>query len=250
LTTDFFFLDNRSVIDIIGKSDSQTGTNLNSQVHNSMAQTSANLLSLENKLWNQGFREVAGVDEAGRGPLAGPVVAACVILPKDFCVPDVNDSKKLTAKKRERLFDEIIQSGCRVGVGIVTEKVIDKLNILNASLQAMHQAVNQLKYPPDFVLVDGNQRIPDLPFPQMPVVKGDSLSLSIAAASIVAKVTRDRMMLEYHVKYPEFNFADHKGYATRTHVEALKTFGPCQIHRRSFKLVRLCRSNQTDMEMK
>lgn len=193
---------------------------------------------------------MAGVDEVGRGPLAGPVVAACVVLPRDFSVQEVNDSKKLTAKKRERLFDEIMQNGCQVGVGIVTEEVIDRLNILNASLQAMHQAVSQLERPPDFILVDGNLKIPGLSLPQMPVVKGDSLSLSIAAASIVAKVTRDRIMLEYHSKYPEFNFADHKGYATKTHIEALKTFGPCQIHRRSFKLVRLCRSNQTGLEIK
>jgi ribonuclease HII len=208
------------------------------------------LLSIETTLWKQGFETVAGVDEAGRGPLAGPVVAACVVLPKDFSVPEVNDSKKLTAKKRERLFEKIMQNGCQVGVGIVTEEVIDRMNILNASLQAMHEAVSQLKRPPDFVLVDGNQKIPHLSFPQRPVVKGDSLSLSIAAASIVAKVTRDRIMLEYHKEYPEFNFAHHKGYATRTHVEALKTFGPCKIHRRSFKLVRLCQSNQADLEMK
>jgi ribonuclease HII len=215
-----------------------------------MADAPNNLLALESRLWDQGFKSVAGVDEVGRGPLAGPVVAACVVLSPDFSVPDVNDSKKLTATKREKLFDLIMQHAEQVGVGVVTEKVIDRLNILNASLQAMRQAIDQLESPPDFVLVDGNQKIPNLPWPQMPVIKGDSLSLSIAAASIVAKVTRDRIMLEYHRQYPEFNFADHKGYATKTHMEALRTFGPCRIHRRSFSRVRICQSNQTDLEMK
>jgi len=215
-----------------------------------MAEAPNNLLAFESRLWDQGFKSVAGVDEVGRGPLAGPVVAACVVLSPDFSVPDVNDSKKLTAAKREKLFDLIMQHAKQVGVGVVAEKVIDRLNILNASLQAMRQAIEKLKRPPDFVLVDGNQKIPNLPWPQMPVVKGDSLSLSIAAASIVAKVTRDRIMLEYHKQYPEFNFADHKGYATKTHMEALRTFGPCRIHRRSFSLVRLCQSNQTDLEMR
>ena len=214
-----------------------------------MARAPEDLLALETQLWKRGFQAIAGVDEVGRGPLAGPVVAACVVLPQGFSVPEVNDSKRLSPKKRERLFDQILQDAQEVGVGIVTEKTIDRMNILNASLRAMWKAVSQLKETPEFVLVDGNQRIPNLSLPQMPVVKGDSRSLSIAAASIVAKVTRDRIMLEYHDKYPEFRFAEHKGYATKTHVEALKTFGPCQIHRRSFKLVKLCRSNQTDMEM-
>jgi len=215
-----------------------------------MVEVPNNLLALESRLWDQGFQSVAGVDEVGRGPLAGPVVAACVVLPRDFSVPEVNDSKKLTPAKREKLFGQIMQNARQVGVGIVTEKVIDRLNILNASLQAMYKAVSQLENPPDFILVDGNQRIPNLSLPQMAVVRGDSSSLSIAAASIVAKVTRDRIMLEYHQEYPEFNFADHKGYATKTHVEALRTFGPCRIHRRSFSLVRLCQLNQMDMEMK
>lgn len=214
-----------------------------------MLETTNNLLHLETKLWGQGFQTVAGVDEVGRGPLAGPVVAACVILPRDFSVPEVNDSKKLSPAKREKLFDEIKQNAQEIGIGIVSEEIIDRMNILNASLKAMWDAIKQLKNPPQFVLVDGNQKIPNLQLPQLPVIKGDSLSLSIAAASIVAKVTRDRIMLEYHHQYPQFRFADHKGYATKTHMEALKTFGPCQIHRRSFKLVRLCKSKQTDMEM-
>jgi ribonuclease HII len=207
------------------------------------------LLALESGLWKQGFGMVAGVDEVGRGPLAGPVVAACVVLPQDFSVPEVNDSKKLSSEKREKLFHQILQNAQQVGIGIVEERIIDRMNILNASLKAMWKAVNQLKEPPQFVLVDGNQKIPHLMLPQMSVIKGDSKSVSIAAASIVAKVTRDRIMLKYHRKYPEFSFADHKGYATKTHVEALKTFGPCRIHRKSFKLVRLCQTNQIDLEI-
>ena len=214
-----------------------------------MADRPIDLLSLESDLWTKGFRTVGGVDEVGRGPLAGPVVAACVVFPQDFFLPGVNDSKKLTAKKRERLFDQILDTAHQVGVGIVGEKTIDSMNILNASLKAMWKAVKELKNAPEFILVDGNQRIPDLPLPQMPVIKGDSKSLSIAAASIVAKVIRDRIMLHYHKKYPEFSFAAHKGYATRVHVEALRAFGPCEIHRRSFKPVKMCKTNQTDLDV-
>jgi ribonuclease HII len=215
-----------------------------------MADRPVDLLSLESDLWRKGFRTVAGVDEAGRGPLAGPVVAACVVFPQDYFLAEVNDSKKIAAKKRERLFDQILKNAQEVGVGIVGEETIDRMNILNASLKAMWKAVRKLKSQPEFVLIDGNQRIPDLPIPQMPVIKGDSKSLSIAAASIVAKVIRDRIMFNCHRKYPEFSFATHKGYATKAHVEALQTFGPCEIHRKSFKLVRLCRTNQTDLEIK
>jgi ribonuclease HII len=214
-----------------------------------MADRPVDLLSLESNLWRKGFKTVGGVDEVGRGPLAGPVVAACVVFPQNLLLPEVNDSKKVTAKKRERLFDQIVEKASEVGIGIVGEGTIDRMNILNASLKAMWQAVKELKNVPEFILVDGNQRIPDLPLPQMPVVKGDSKSLSIAAASIVAKVIRDRIMFNCHRKYPEFSFAAHKGYATRAHVEALQAFGPCEIHRRSFKLVKLCRTNQTDLEM-
>ena len=214
-----------------------------------MAERSVDLLSLESDLWRKGFRMVGGVDEVGRGPLAGPVVAACVVFPQNLLLPEVNDSKKVTAKKRERLFDQILHAASEVGIGIVGEKTIDRMNILNASLKAMCKAVRELKSEPEFILVDGNQRIPDLPLPQMPVIKGDSKSLSIAAASIVAKVIRDRIMLNCHQKYPEFSFAAHKGYATRAHVEALQAFGPCEIHRKSFKLVRLCRNNQVVLDI-
>ena len=214
-----------------------------------MANRPIDLLSLESDLWRKGFRTVGGVDEVGRGPLAGPVVAACVVFPQDFSVSGVDDSKKLTPRKREKLFDQILENAHEVGIGIVGEKTIDAMNILNASLKAMFKAVQKLKNVPEFILVDGNQRIPNLPLPQMPVVKGDSRSLSIAAASIVAKVTRDRIMLKYHEEYPEFSFADHKGYGTRTHVEALKAFGPCRIHRKSFKLVRLCHRDQIGLDV-
>jgi ribonuclease HII len=148
------------------------------------------------------------------------------------------------------MFELITKNARDLGIGIVGEKEIDQMNILNASLTAMWKAISKLKNSPDFILVDGNQKIPNLPLPQMPVVKGDALSLSIAAASIIAKVTRDRIMLEYHQRYPEFCFAENKGYGTKTHIQALKTFGPCEIHRQSFKIVQLCRSNQIDLEMK
>jgi ribonuclease HII len=214
-----------------------------------MAQLSEDMLVYEKKLWGEGWEMLAGVDEVGRGPLAGPVVAACVILPKDIVLPGVDDSKKLTRMKRERLFEQIMDHAVEVGIGIVRERAIDRLNILNASLKAMWEAVKKLKTSPQFVLVDGNQRIPNLSFPQMPIVKGDSKSISIASASIVAKVTRDKIMHNYHKKYPQFCFADNKGYCTKSHLEALKEFGPCKIHRRSFKTVRLLETNQMDFGM-
>jgi ribonuclease HII len=159
-------------------------------------------------------------------------------------LPGVDDSKKLTKIKREKLFEQIMDNAIEVGIGIVGEKGIDRLNILNASLKAMWKAVQRLKTFPQLVLVDGNQKIPNLPFPQMPIIKGDSKSMSIASASIVAKVTRDKIMLKYHKKYPQFCFADNKGYSTKSHLEALKIFGPCKIHRRSFKIIQLLETNQ------
>ena len=209
-----------------------------------MAKLSEDLLIYERKLWKEGWELIAGVDEVGRGPLAGPVVAACVIFPKNFFLPGVDDSKKLTKIKREELFDQIMNEAMDVGIGIVWEKTIDRVNILNASLKAMSKAVSKLETSPHFVLVDGNQKIPNLPFPQMPIVKGDAKSMSIASASIVAKVTRDKIMLRYHKKYPQFCFAQNKGYSTKSHLEALKTFGPCEIHRRSFKIIKLLETNQ------
>jgi ribonuclease HII len=197
-------------------------------------------LFFEKELWGKGYKLVAGVDEAGRGPLAGPVVAACVIFPEDVYIPGIDDSKKLTPRKREELYKKIKESALDFGVGIVKEKEIDKLNILNASLKAMQKAVSGLRSIPQFLLIDGNQKIPDLKLPQLPVVKGDSLSLSCAAASIIAKVERDRMMRKFHRKYPQFLFDKNKGYSSREHLEALKKFGPCKIHRRSFKRVMDC----------
>lgn len=197
-------------------------------------------LYYEKELWGEGYKLVAGVDEVGRGPLAGPVVAACVIFPEDINLPGLDDSKKLTSKKREEFYKKIKEKALEFGVGIIREGEIDKLNILRASLKAMHKAVSSLKNTPDFLLIDGNQKIPELYIPQLPVIKGDSLSLSCAAASIMAKVERDRLMKRFHRKYPQFSFDQNKGYSSKKHVEALKKFVPCKIHRRSFKRVMEC----------
>jgi ribonuclease HII len=209
--------------------------------------TSNDLLKFERSLWEQGIGLVAGVDEVGRGPLAGPVVAAAVVFSPKFLIPGVFDSKKIPKEKRELFFKEILNQALGVGIGISDERDIDKYNILNASLMAMHQAVKNLKLLPEFVLVDGNQKIPQLPFPQLPIIKGDSLSFSIASASIVAKVTRDRIMDEFHKKFPHFCFDQHKGYSTQVHLDALKTHGPCEIHRKTFKRVRELLSQQKEI---
>ena len=176
---------------------------------------------------------ICGIDEAGRGPLAGPVVAGAVILPKDEKILYVNDSKKLSEKKREMLYDEIMDRALAVGVGIVGPERIDEINILQATYEAMRMAVAQLTVPPDILLNDA-VTIPDLPIRQVPIVKGDAKSVSIAAASIIAKVTRDRLMREYDQIFPEYDFASNKGYGTRSHIEALKALGPAPVHRRTF----------------
>lgn len=176
---------------------------------------------------------ICGIDEAGRGPLAGPVVAGAVILPKDEKILYVNDSKKLSEKKREMLYDEIMDRALAVGVGIVGPERIDEINILQATYEAMRMAVVQLKVQPDILLNDA-VTIPDLKVRQVPIVKGDAKSVSIAAASIIAKVTRDRLMREYGQVFPEYEFASNKGYGTKSHIEALKTYGPTPIHRRTF----------------
>ncbi|WP_281725950.1 ribonuclease HII [Lachnoclostridium phocaeense] len=176
---------------------------------------------------------ICGIDEAGRGPLAGPVVAGAVILPKDEKILYVNDSKKLSEKKREMLYDEIMDRALAVGVGIVGPERIDEINILQATYEAMRMAVAQLKVQPDILLNDAVS-IPDLKVHQVPIVKGDAKSVSIAAASIIAKVTRDRLMREYGQVFPEYEFASNKGYGTKSHIEALKTYGPTPIHRRTF----------------
>lgn len=192
-----------------------------------------NMLEIENNLYNQGYKYICGVDEAGRGPLCGPVVAAAVILPKDICIEGVNDSKKLSEKKREKLYDDIMARALAVGVGISDVDVIEKVNILNATKLAMIQAINNLQITPDYVIVDGNQKI-DITIPLDTVIKGDSKSESIACASIIAKVTRDRMLLKYDKAYPEYGFSKHKGYGTKLHIEAIKKYGITPIHRTSF----------------
>ena len=177
---------------------------------------------------------IAGVDEAGRGPLAGPVVAAAVILYPGTEILGINDSKQLSEKKREALYPEIIEKAMAVGVGIVSAARIDEINILQATYEAMRKAVSSLCFRPDVLLVDA-VTIPGLGgIHQVPIIKGDAKSLSIGAASIIAKVTRDRIMREMDAAYPEYGFAGHKGYGTAAHIEALKAFGPCPIHRRSF----------------
>ena len=176
---------------------------------------------------------ICGIDEAGRGPLAGPVVAAAAVLPKDCQIFYLNDSKKLSEKKRDLLFDEIKEKAVAYGIGIVSPKVIDEINILQATYEAMRQAISQLNVIPEILLNDA-VTIPGVDIMQVPIVKGDAKSVSIAAASILAKVTRDRMMLEYDQIYPEYGFAKHKGYGTAAHIAALKEYGPCPIHRRTF----------------
>jgi ribonuclease HII len=187
----------------------------------------------EQMAYQEGYQLVAGVDEAGRGPLAGPVVAAAVILPAGYINPEINDSKKLSADKRENLFSIIHKDAVAVGMSVVEAETIDSINILRATLQAMREAVLELPSSPDFILIDGPHRIP-LMTPQKPLVKGDSLSVSVAAASIIAKVTRDRIMEMYHRQFPQYNFTKNKGYGTQEHREAIKNFGMCKIHRKSF----------------
>ncbi len=193
------------------------------------------------ELWNyehaafaEGYDLVCGVDEAGRGPLAGPVCAAAVILPKDLEIAGLNDSKKLNDKRRRELYDVITEQAVAYGIAFADEKEIDEINILQATFLAMRRAVEQLKVPPELALVDGN-REPDFgEIPVKTIVKGDSLSASIAAASILAKVTRDRFMEEQDAVYPQYGFAVHKGYGTKAHYAALREFDACPIHRRSF----------------
>ncbi len=195
------------------------------------------LWTFEKKALLQGKKTIAGVDEAGRGPLAGPVVSAAVILPEDFDEPQVNDSKKLTALKRDRLYDKIYKGATAVGIGIVDAPEIDRINILQASLLSMKISVLNLAPQPDFLLIDGKFTIQEA-VSQQAVIKGDSLSISIAAASIIAKVTRDRLMEQYDLVYPQFGFSKHKGYPTKAHKDAIKKYGACAIHRKSFKGVR------------
>lgn len=180
-----------------------------------------------------GLNVICGVDEAGRGPLAGPVCAAAVILPKHLQIPGLTDSKKLSDKKRRELFPVIQQQAIAYGIGLASEAEIDEINILQATFLAMRRALGQLSIRPEIALIDGNRET-DFGLPVKTVVKGDSLSANIAAASILAKVTRDTMMVELAEQYPEYGFEIHKGYGTKAHYEALRTYGPCPIHRKSF----------------
>ena len=192
------------------------------------------LWNFEHELIEQGYELICGVDEAGRGPLAGPVCAAAVILPTDLEIEGLNDSKKLTEKKREALYDIIIEKALAYGITLVSEKVIDEINILQATFLAMKGAVEAMELTPDYVLIDGN-REPNLgQLAVKTIVKGDSRSANIAAASILAKVTRDRYMMEMDREYPQYGFAVHKGYGTKKHYEALTEHGHCPIHRLSF----------------
>lgn len=193
-----------------------------------------NMLEYEKKLWENGYELVAGVDEAGRGPLAGPVYAAAVIFPKGIVIDGVNDSKKLSEKRREELFDVIIENALAYSIASVDEKEIDRINILNASMKAFRLALDGLTVKADFALLDGN-RAPELDIPYETVVKGDAKVQAIAAASILAKVSRDRYICEMDKLYPQYGFAKHKGYPTKEHKEAVAVFGPSPIHRLTFK---------------
>lgn len=192
---------------------------------------------VEDKLRGYGYADIIGVDEAGRGPLAGPVVAAAVILPKGFELHGIDDSKKLNALNREKAFDRIVSSRAAYAVGIVDNEMIDRINILRASMRAMTQAVAKLTCRSPFVLIDGHLPVPNLDYPQLAVIGGDGCCPSIAAASIIAKVTRDRIMDHYANLYPDFSFSRHKGYATPEHMKELKLHGPTPIHRQSYKPV-------------
>lgn len=183
---------------------------------------------------NSGFSCICGVDEAGRGPLAGPVCAAAVILPEGAVIEGLDDSKKLTEKKREKLYDVIKETAVAYSVAYGTLEEIETVNILEATYLAMNRAIEGLNVKPDFALIDGNRAPRGIKIPCETIVKGDSKSMSVAAASVLAKVTRDRLMLEYDKKYPEYNFKKHKGYGTKEHTELIKQYGPCEIHRLSF----------------
>jgi ribonuclease HII len=202
-------------------------------LYNTALSESPNNLRHEKRIRQQGFKKIAGVDEAGCGPLAGPVVAAAVILPAEYYDKGIQDSKKMSAKKRENFFREITENALGYGVGIVDQMEIDRLNIRQATLKAMRQALGRLKLSPDYVLFDGYE-LPEKILKQEAIVKGDNFSFTIASASIIAKVLRDRMMLEYHEQYPQYGFDHHKGYGTQLHRDMIKKYGPCLLHRRTF----------------
>ena len=192
------------------------------------------LYQYEKQLWNNGIDYVAGMDEVGRGPLIGPVVTACVILPKDFVLEGLTDSKKLSEKKREEFYDYIVEHALSIGIGMMDEKVIDEVNIYEATKLAMYQAVANNKIKPQHILIDA-MKLEKLEMPSTSIIKGDAKSISIAAASVIAKVTRDRMMIELDRKYPMHGFKSHKGYPTKKHIEAIQKYGLIDGYRKTFK---------------
>ena len=193
-----------------------------------------NLKEHENELHKKGFQNICGIDEAGRGPLAGPVVIAAVIMQEDSMIEGVNDSKKVSEKKREKLYDQIIEEAISYGVAIIGQDEIDNINILNATKKGLTMSLKELTVKPDLILVDALEHIDTLGIPYESIIKGDAKAYSIAAASIIAKVTRDRIMREWAEVYPEYGFEVHKGYGTAKHIAAIKEHGICQIHRKSF----------------
>lgn len=193
-----------------------------------------NLKSMEKELYNKGFEYLCGIDEAGRGPLAGPVVVAGVIMPKDSMIEGVNDSKKVSEKKREKLYDVILEEAISYSVAVIGQDVIDEINILNATKQGVTKVVEELDVKPNLILVDALTHINTKGIPYDSIIKGDAKCYNIAAASIIAKVTRDRIMREWDEIYPQYGFINHKGYGTAKHIEAIKEYGPCPIHRKTF----------------
>ena len=193
------------------------------------------LKEIEEEIYTkENIQYICGIDEAGRGPLAGPVVVASVIMPKNSMIEGVNDSKKISEKKREKLYDEITSTSIAWSVGIVDQKEIDEINILNATKKGLTMALTELEQKPDMILVDALTKIDTLGIPYESIIKGDAKSYSIAAASIIAKVTRDRIMRQWDELYPEYGFVKHKGYGTKMHIEAIKKYGACPLHRRTF----------------
>lgn len=192
------------------------------------------LKEIEKEWYKKGIKRICGIDEAGRGPLAGPVVVAAVIMSVDSMIEGVNDSKKISEKKREKLYDEITSNAIAWGVGIIDQNEIDKINILNATKKGLTKALTELVEKPDIILVDALTGIDTLGIPYQSIIKGDAKSYSIAAASIVAKVTRDRIMRQWDEIYPEYGFEKHKGYGTKVHIEAIKNYGICPLHRKTF----------------
>ena len=193
-----------------------------------------NLKKIEKELYNKGFNKICGIDEAGRGPLAGPVVVAGVIMPQDSMIEGVNDSKKVSEKKREKLYDLIIEEAISYSVAIIGQDVIDDINILNATKKGVEEVVKGLDVKPDLIIVDALTHINTQGIPYDSIIKGDAKCYNIAAASILAKVTRDRIMRQWDEIYPQYGFSSHKGYGTAKHIQALKEYGPCPIHRRTF----------------